>query len=994
MEKYKREVVMFGREKQFIKRSIVSFVIAIVCFCLMMPGMKALAYDVNSHYVATLYNERNGLPTGEANTILQTKDGYIWIGSYGGLLRYDGTQIRNYSLERKIESSSIRALFEDSRGRLWIGTNDNGVAVMEKDVFSAIAMPDDRSFLCVRDFAEGEDGTIYVASTSGLAKICDGSLVPYENVGGYGAIYSVAIDAYGRIWGIANDGKCIVIKEGEDPVVLESDLFFEEGDAYSLDSDEEGNIVLGGYGNCVAVVSFTSEELIKENFKITYYDTGAVSVHNDVHVCTDGTILVSGNSGLAVIKPDGEVEEFGEKDHAISVNAAIIDYENNIWLASSAYGVTKYSQGCISTPNFQAGLDGIAVNSLAGQDGKWYIGSDTGLIICDENWNRIENTLTGKYSGVRIRCILADSQGRVWIASYSDFAVVCYDPSDESIKEFNTGNGLTGNKARVVIELSDGRIVAGTQNGVDIFDNEEHIESYTHDDGLDNPTVLCLAEGSEGELVVGSDGAGIYVIHHGQITNYSFDEGLGEGVVLRMLRDEEHDGWYISAGSSLYYWQSDKTFWRVTNFRKDAGSIFDFYERNDKLWLLQNNGILELDKEKLLSGEQTEVFHHDFNHGLTGSLNANTWHYLSEDGTLYLSTRNGISQFGFQSVENGLPKIVVQNVNVDGEIYEHPETLKVEGAAQRITINFAALSFTDTMEMRVAYCLQGFDKEIAVINDKSGSISYTNLPGGEYTFRVWVYQPNEPDQYEEYTIRIIKERQLFERPIFWIVTILLGVIVVALVVRAILYARIKRLRRRQQEYKSIVDQSLSTFANTIDAKDPYTNGHSARVAAYSRELAKRLGMSEDEQERIYYIALMHDIGKIGVPDHILKKPGKLTEEEMDIIRHHVTMGGDILKDFSALEGISDGARFHHERYDGKGYCMGLSKEEIPKVARIIGVADSYDAMASDRCYRKALPEEVIVEELKKHCGTQFDPEVVPHMLAMIEEKKAPMKEEN
>ena len=138
---------------------------------------------------------------------------------------------------------------------------------------------------------------------------------------------------------------------------------------------------------------------------------------------------------------------------------------------------------------------------------------------------------------------------------------------------------------------------------------------------------------------------------------------------------------------------------------------------------------------------------------------------------------------------------------------------------------------------------------------------------------------------------------------------------------------------------------------------------------------------------------MHDIGKIGVPDSILNKPGKLTEEEMDIIRNHVNVGGEILKDFTALNGIADGAKYHHERCDGKGYCMGLSKEEIPRVARIIGVADSYDAMASDRCYRKALSEDVIVDELKKCSGTQFDPEVVPHMLAMIEEGIVPMREE-
>lgn len=221
-----------------------------------------------------------------------------------------------------------------------------------------------------------------------------------------------------------------------------------------------------------------------------------------------------------------------------------------------------------------------------------------------------------------------------------------------------------------------------------------------------------------------------------------------------------------------------------------------------------------------------------------------------------------------------------------------------------------------------------------------------------------------------------------------------GVILLS-VVTVLLYTRnkVKQIQKRQQEYKSIIEQALRTFANTIDAKDPYTNGHSYRVATYARELAGRMGMSALEQENIYYIALLHDIGKIGVPDYILNKPGKLNDEELAIIRKHVTIGGEILADFTALEGITEGAKYHHERWDGKGYGEGLSELDIPMVARIIGVADSYDAMSSDRCYRGALEESVIKSELQDCSGSQFDPQVVPHMLAMMEEGMAPLKEE-
>ncbi|MGN0686700.1 MAG: HD domain-containing phosphohydrolase [Oscillospiraceae bacterium] len=277
-----------------------------------------------------------------------------------------------------------------------------------------------------------------------------------------------------------------------------------------------------------------------------------------------------------------------------------------------------------------------------------------------------------------------------------------------------------------------------------------------------------------------------------------------------------------------------------------------------------------------------------------------------------------------------------------------------------------------------------------VDSGKNGSVSYTNLPGGSYTFEVMVYNPENPGVTTTFSLPVRKAKKLTEHTLFWSLAIITALAVACGIAFLATRTHINRIRRRQQEYKSIVEQSLLTFANTIDAKDPYTNGHSMRVALYSREIARRMGMTEDQQENIYYVALMHDIGKIGVPDHILKKPGRLTEEEREIIQKHVEIGGEILKDFNTVAGISQGATYHHERYDGKGYTKGISGEEIPLIARIIGVADTYDAMSSDRCYRKALDKDVITEEFIRCSGTQFDPDIVPYILEMIEEGTVPI----
>lgn len=185
-------------------------------------------------------------------------------------------------------------------------------------------------------------------------------------------------------------------------------------------------------------------------------------------------------------------------------------------------------------------------------------------------------------------------------------------------------------------------------------------------------------------------------------------------------------------------------------------------------------------------------------------------------------------------------------------------------------------------------------------------------------------------------------------------------------------------------YDKLLLESMQAIVKTIDAKDIYTRGHSERVGHYSAALAKALGMSDSQASDIYMIGLLHDVGKIGVPDYILKKPEKLTTEEFDIIKTHTTIGNDILSEMPIVENLADGAHYHHERYDGSGYPEGLAGEDIPLVVRILAVADAYDAMNSDRVYRPRLSKDVIKSELVTCSGTQFDPNIASVMLEILD----------
>lgn len=938
--------------------------------------------------VGTVFNDRNGLPTGEANDVLQTDDGYIWIGSYGGLVRYDGSEFRNFSMEGHLPTFSVRTLFEDSEGRLWIGSNDAGVFVMENgEITRPEGQPED-NFFCIRGFAQGDDGTIYVNSSSGMGEIRNGMMSIYmdDEVAGH-TVYSMGVDCFGRLWG-TNDssGGCVVLQDGVAAALINpSDYFGENETVYSITYSSDGAIWLGSSDNNVVRLEFLGEGFSKEDIRVTAYTLEEVSVINSLRETSGGLIAVSGLHGYALLSPDGSVvREISEEKGASNVNSSDVDYQGNIWLASTDLGVVKYSEGCFSAYEEEL-LSGTSFNAIAVLDGRGYMGCNSGLIIAGGKNSSAEQELENLLSGVRIRDIMADSQGNVWIASYSEIPVVCYHSASGEIDIFSSANGLCNDRARVFAELDDGSVAVGTQGGLSIIAEGAVKESYTDFDS--SPVILSLLEMPDGTILAGSDGGGIYRIKDGKVTTLGFSEGLSEGVVLRILQDAD-DCCFVSAGSSLYY-MKDGRFEKLTALKKEAGSIFDFYLLDGKLWLLQNSGLIAVEREDLLAGGNGNPVLYSFEHGLTGSLNANTRHCLS-DGRLYLATRNGVSVFGFQTPENVLPKAVINSVTVDDVIYEHPERITIGSGTRRVSVNYAVLSYNNFSNYETTYELAGFDNGENPAEGDRNFVSYTNLQGGEYVFRLRIFDPDS-GQSAEYSFGLIKEKMLAEQPLFWVGVIVLAIAAVAGIVAFIYGMKLKNIRRRQQEYRDIIEEALRTFASTIDAKDKYTNDHSTRVAYYSRELARRLGMSIEEQENIYYIALLHDVGKIGVPDQILNKPGRLTDEELEVIRKHPATGADILKNFTSLKGLTDGARYHHERYDGGGYCEGKAGEDIPLTARIIAVADTYDAMSSDRCYRKGLPRDVIEEELKKGAGTQFDPKIVPHMLDIIAEEALALK---
>ncbi|MEW6608385.1 MAG: HD-GYP domain-containing protein [bacterium] len=188
-----------------------------------------------------------------------------------------------------------------------------------------------------------------------------------------------------------------------------------------------------------------------------------------------------------------------------------------------------------------------------------------------------------------------------------------------------------------------------------------------------------------------------------------------------------------------------------------------------------------------------------------------------------------------------------------------------------------------------------------------------------------------------------------------------------------------------EDLKELFFNSIKALVTTIEAKDPYTRGHSERVMQYSQAITMKLNLNENEKETIRLAGLLHDIGKIGINEDIIRKPGRLTEEEFAEVKRHPDIGKEIIKPIKQLDAIIPGILQHHERYDGKGYPSGVKDVEISLMGRILAIADTFDAMTSDRPYRQGLPHQRALDELKEQAGFQFDPDVVKAFLQAYDE---------
>ena len=966
---------------------------------LVFPSKAEASSKKFGTYIRTIYNNTNGLPGGEANDIASTLDGILWIGTYAGLYRHNGKEFRLMNEYDSIKT--VRCLYADEYGKLLVGTNDNGFSVIENEEVACVCTEKDGlpadSIRCI---TSAGNGVYYIGTTAELAVV-----EPYKTDEGWKTgIRAVIPEVYsavrltsngkGLIAAVASNGEIYLCQNEK----LVNEIPLKGTKIISAAFDENGKLYAAGENNQLYIFTIEDNEDLSINL------TGIIDCrplnHINSLVFNEGLLFLCSDTGAAYI----DYKNISTKQNAFnmmdtglfnnSIDNMIVDYQGNLWFSSSRLGLLKMCDSAFDEIYLSAGFAEAVVNSVTKYNGKIYFGTDDGLSMIDEKTGEIEeNELTRKMKKLRIRCLMIDSKNRLWVCTYTK-GLYCMDRAGK-ISEYETD---TAQQFRLLLELSDGSIAAAGKKGITFLKDGLVTKRLTKEDGFENQVVLTLSERPDGILVAGTDGGGIAIIKDQKIEKLiRRSEGLTSNVVLRTVNDYDGKratgGTYLITSNSICYMYDDFSVKHLANF--PYSNNYDLVVReNGNIFVLGSAGIFVVSRDELLSGKKVDYILLDLKRGLIGSLTANSWNYIDEESNLYLSCDSGASVLNLDSYDkiDHSCRMQLKSVIVNGERYSVPRDKHfiIPGDSDSIEVIPEILNYSINNPYISLY-MDGIDEHPNVMTQNElASVIYSNIPSGKYDFHISLLDSRGINVLDEVVYEIEKPYRIYDYWWFHVYAFTVMIMAIAWLTWYIT-ATIQNFRyeKQEKEIERIRDQirmsneTILSIANAVEARDKQTGRHSFRVAVYSMLIAVELGCDEEEIENIRQIGLLHDIGKIGVPDSILNKPAKLTKKEFEIMQRHTEIGGEILKDFTTIKNVAEGAKYHHERYDGSGYNCGLKGEEIPLTARIIGLADAFDAMTSNRVYRPAMTMDKVIEELKNGRGTQFDPELVDILLGLI-----------
>lgn len=977
-----------------MKKRITALTLTIIIFAVSFLPMltvsaSAQERDFCAGYYQYVYSENTGFPENCIYDIAQKSDGTLCFATASGLIEYSGFfgyKVFNKETVEGQNFSMVLTVFVDSKDREWLGTNNVGLICKTGDSYKNFDISSGAPSNSVRDIKETADGSIIVATASGIYSIdSEDNITVYDNdlgvsTQGYQLIEDLsAKDAFLCVTNTGFIAKINGKKIGETidyhniTKNIIKDIDYVDSCTYRVGTDA---------GEVIEVVNKDGVQTLR-----TLAQTGS-PVYKMVRD-TNGLCWVLCRNGIGYIDA-ASVYHSVRNIQLDGISSVACDFQGNYWFSAYNGGVVELCRSYFTDINDCYSLGDSMVNCVIKFNGLLYTGTENGLSIIDESADEvITNDLTKRLNGVNIKAMAEHSDGRLLIATAGE-GIFSYDGKG-GIRQITTEQGLISNSVNTLSVMSDGDVIVGFDDGITILEAENTSRSYNEENGIAGKVLSIKGVPKLNFCIVGTESNGAYKIEKdGEV--YAFDDVTNgvTGSIKSMLKSSDGKGLWVSIGPRLYYIEDGKEPKEISKLNVLHEIVDMMLAPDGRMWIIATNRIIVTTEKELLNSAKTfNSISLDSSCGLVNDIDKYSYSYLSPDGTLYVCTDKGLLSIdtgGFErALDTAAPRLKIGGIYGDDGKQDFTNTPLGDGT-QKITVDVSVVSFQPYSEYYLRYSLSGRDKfEYTEEANGNNSFVYTNPSGGNYNLSVSLIDSRTHEVLDTRQVTFSKDYSYFEQYAFKVVVAFFVGFLIIVFAYMLTILKSVRERKKRARIQEISEQAMRAFTKVIDAKDSYTKGHSERVAKYSVEIAKRYGINDERLDNIYYAALLHDIGKIGIPDGILKKSDKLTPEEYEVIKTHTTVGAEILKDMTAVKNIQFGARDHHERYDGKGYPRGIKGSEISLEGKIIGAADAYDAMSTSRGYNTAFDKEHIKKEVMEQSGKQFDPEVAEILIKMIDD---------
>lgn len=785
--------------------------VAIVLTLLVAVRSEALdPFRAISQYRHDAWLTEQGLPQNSVNTIIQTKDGYIWMGTYQGLVRFDGIRFTTFhpGNARGLTSNRIVALHEDRDGVLWIGTNAGGLARYKDGQFKTFTtehgLPSD-SVLAIH---EDNHGVLWIGTRGGgVCRLINGEFVRLEADGLTGAVIpAIAETSDGALW-FGTDGSGLLRYKDDAFQRFTTSNGLGDDEVWSLLADDRGALWIGTYGG--GVTRLHNGQFTTFTTKDGLADDTVFSMIAD----RDGNVWLGTNAGLTRFN-EGRFSSFSTGDglSGESVYALFEDAERNLWVGTFTGGLNRFKDGSVTAYTSREGLtDEFVYPVIEDHNGWLWFGTTSGALIRGKD-GKFE-TLPWRAT-VPIWSLIEDREGRLWIGTGGK-GLVCY--TGGRFITYTAKDGLANDTIWSLANGHDGSLWVGTSGGGLTRLKDGRFDTYDARHGLANGFVKVMLEDHLGRLWIGTDGGGLFCLQDGKFSAYTTRHGLSNDSVRALHEDVDGVLWIGTYGGGVSRLQGDQ----FTRFGTAQGLYDDVVlqileDGQSNLWMTTNRGVFRVSRRELndlANGRASNVT--VLSYGKTDGMvsmecsDGSPAGFTARDGRMWIPTSRGVAVIDPLRLRPNRrpPPVIIEHVTADSKAISAGQTVAPGEGTGRIEFRYVGLSYSAPERVRFRYRLEGFDKGWVDAGPRH-TASYTNLPPGRHRFIVQAC--NDSGVWNEAGASFVFHRAPRFIETYWFYAFC-GFSLLS-VGAAGHFLRVRRAARREQVLLQIVDDRTSQLA--------------------------------------------------------------------------------------------------------------------------------------------------------------------------------------